>query len=133
MSRMENLPIQILSSVDLARPFLDERLPARDVLGHLADKSIRRNELESLGDYVRANWPTVQVIACGVSQEAFRFAIHIFPFSVEEQVRHWTLADWIANTFDCRDASYVFLPPYERLAHSAELVIYVGQMSHTGK
>jgi hypothetical protein len=102
----------------------DRRIPAPDVLGYLADRSIRRSQLLLVADHVRKVWPNVTSVRCGAHDDRPYFLIHIAPFSKSAQRDHWTLADWIETTLQTEDCQFFFLPPVRSEPFSSAITIY---------
>jgi hypothetical protein len=102
------------------------RIPASDVMAYLADRNIRKPELQLIADYVSREWPTVQAVRCGVYVSSGRphFDIHISPFSTEAQRAHWVVGDWIEATLHTTDSDFFFLPEMEKKEFSSAISVF---------
>lgn len=108
----------------LASGLEDRRLPPPDVMGYLADRLIRREDLDAVAEHVRESWPRVQCVRCGILDDRPYFSIHISPFSAAAQQEHWPLADWIERSLETRDCQFLFLPPAEEKPFSSQVTVY---------
>ena len=94
------------------------------MLGYLADRLVRRDDLRLVAEHVREAWPQVECIRCGILDDKPCFAIHIAPFCAAAQREHWPLADWIQKAIGTVDCQFLFLPPTKDKPLSSELTIY---------
>ena len=110
--------------LNLAGPLLDARLPAPNVRGVLADRQIRRQQLEKITDHVSSSWLSVSSIRCRIRHDEPCFFIHIEPFSRSAQQRHWSLAEWIESQFGTPGYCYFFLPSDPSRVSPGELLLF---------
>jgi len=108
----------------LSQIFIDRRLPPVEVMGALADRQIRRQQLQAITQHVTENWPQVSSVRCRFSDGLPFFSIHIQPFSEAAQCRHWPLADWVEALLDDQECRFLFLPKLNRPPHPGDIEIF---------
>jgi hypothetical protein len=105
-------------------PIDDYRYPPPDVMGFLADRNIRKDDLLHIAEHVAQHWPQVVAVRCGISSNRPYFSIHLTPFSPTAQREHWPLGDWIESTLQTTDCDFIFLPPMTESTYSPRINIY---------
>jgi hypothetical protein len=85
---------------DPMSPFAEACLPPPDVFGHLADRGIRRADVEAICRHVREFWPKVQRIDCGIDLLGVpHFDLQLDPFEWNDIEAHRPITDWVYTHF----------------------------------